>query len=68
MTRIDIVYYGHPYSTAADVDDLKAQILHAAITGEPFWLTVNEGAGTVKPVDLLIGPHTQISLAAISSE
>ena len=68
MTRIDIVYDGHPYSTAGDIADVKAQILHAAMTAETFWLTVNEGAGTVKPVDLLIGPYTHISVAAIESE
>ena len=66
MTRIDIVYDGHPYSTGTDnFSDLKARILDAATGGTPFWLTVNEGAGTVKAVDLLITSHSQISVAEI---
>ncbi|ROQ37237.1 hypothetical protein EDF46_2693 [Frondihabitans sp. PhB188] len=67
MIRLDIIYDGHPYSVAADDPArFKARILAASTSGEPFWLTVNEGEGTVKAVDLLINAHTQISVAAIT--
>lgn len=69
MNRIDVIYDGHPRSlTGTPVDELTARILATATGAEPFWLTVNEGAGTRKAVDLLITSTSQISLAEIQKE
>ncbi len=68
MKRVEIVYDGHPYTSTENVNELKARILAAIDVGHAFWLTVNEGEGTVKPVDLLITAHTRISLASIDAD
>lgn len=66
MIRIDVVYGGHPYTVAVDDPEaLKAQVLDAVSGGTPFWLTVNEGAGTLKPTDVLISPGVAVSLSVI---
>jgi len=69
MNRIDIVYDGHAYTLSnTSLEDLKARVLATAIGGEPFWLTVNEGAGTLKAVEVLITASSQLSLAEIRRE
>ncbi|GAA4266226.1 hypothetical protein GCM10022256_18380 [Frondihabitans peucedani] len=40
-------------------------MLDAVSGGTPFWLTVNEGAGTLKPTDVLISTGVAVSLSVI---
>ncbi|MFJ2354877.1 hypothetical protein [Frigoribacterium sp. NPDC087798] len=69
MNRIDIAYDGHAYTLSnTSLEDLKARVLATATGGEPFWLTVNEGAGTLKAVEVLITASSQLSLAEIRRE
>lgn len=66
MKRININYGGEHYTIAdADPELIKAEITQALLSGEPFWLRVNHGEGTVRAADLLITAGTPISLMGI---
>lgn len=66
MKRINISYGGEHYTIAdADPEVVKEQINQALIAGEPYWLRVNHGEGTVRAADILITTGTAISIIGI---
>ena len=69
MKRIHILYDGLQYSMGQeDYEGLKATIEEIIETGRPTWITVNQGEGSPRPAELLVGPTTAIALVAIPLE
>ena len=69
MKRIDIYYDGAMYTLPnADLETVKAQVLHAVTKNEPFWLEANIGAGSYRRADLLISPATTITVTGITGD
>ena len=66
--RVDVLYDGLEYTIAdADLDDLRRRIAGAVTSGEAWWLSVNRGGGSYRPVELLVAPGVPIALAPGSS-
>ena len=66
MKRVDVHYGGFAYTIPdTTLDAVQAQILSALQGGEPLWLQVNYGSGSVLRTDLLITPGTAVGLAEI---
>ena len=69
MKRIHITYGGVEYTIAnADLDDLKATLLNAHLSGTPVWLRVNHGEGTYLETDLLIAPGIGVAVTGIDAD
>ena len=68
MKRIYITYGGIGYTIAhADLDDLKATLLNAHLSGTPVWLRVNHGEGSYLEADLLIAPGIGVAITGIDA-
>ena len=67
MKRIDIIYDGVAYSVGnRELEDVKAEIAAAIVSGKPGWLHVNQGGGIPRATDLLITAATHIALIPIA--
>ena len=66
MKRVDVHYAGFSYTIADTTRDaVQAQITAALHGGEPLWLAVNYGSGSLLRTDLLITAGTAVGLAEI---
>jgi len=67
MIRVDVHYGGLTYTIPnTNREAVKAQIDAALHDGEPLWLEVNHGAGSVLRTDLLVAPGIPVGLAEIT--
>lgn len=63
MSRMEIVYQGHPYSVSVpDPDAFRAEVLEGIAAGTFRWLEVDRGEGLLEPISLLIGPGIGIAM------
>lgn len=66
MKRINIVYGGITYSVGdRDLHELQQEIAAGVQSGDPFWLTVNQGEGTPRDALLMISTGTDLALLPI---
>lgn len=66
MKRVDVHYAGFSYTIPDTTREaVQAQIMSALHDGEPLWLQVNYGSGSLLRTDLLITPGTAVGLAEI---
>jgi len=64
MTTIDLVYDGHQYTVPdADLDQLRQHVLDVVAGAPAFWLTANHGAGSYRPVELLVAPGVALAVS-----
>lgn len=69
MKRVDVIYGGIRYSIPSrDPDGLKAEISEALTSGEPYWLAVNHGEGTLQKADLLITRGVDLSVMGLDPD
>ena len=68
MKRIIISYGGVEYTIAhTNLDEVKATLLDAHLSGTPVWLRVNHGEGTYLETDLLIAPGVSVAVTGIDA-
>jgi hypothetical protein len=69
MKRVDVIYGGIRYTIASrDPADLKAEIEDALKSGEPHWLAVNHGEGTLHEAELLIATGIDIAVMGLDPD
>ena len=63
MKRIHVRYDGSTYTIGGrELDDVRAEVEEAVVSGSSHWLTVNEGEGTLQEAELLITATSSIAL------